>query len=303
MYKLTERNNFELKIILAKNTIPRDDALENVIDSQNVTITCPLTTLKVGERMTCKGKGTASEGLYSNLGTVTARSPEGTTVSDEDPSHYFGEAAPAEEHPSIDIEKYTNEEDADTPTGPYITVGDDVSWTYVVYNDGDVLLTEIVVTDVQIKPSNIEIQGIRYQFVYHKKDRFFGVKNTWIDDYNKVKCSDLEKTLVDSFVNPQYSNGIVEIAKSVHEARNKIDLGKIMDYFTMSGSKVAARRYVFICNLLEINSSYHESLLQNSLTGSFLRLDTSAPDEGKINTRYELKINRDINTIKEAIYT
>ena len=164
-------------------------------------------------------------------------------------------------------------------------------------------LTEIVVTDVQIKPSNIEIQGIRYQFVYHKKDRFFGVKNTWIDDYNKVKCSDLEKTLVDSFVNPQYSNGIVEIAKSVHEARNKIDLGKIMDYFTMSGSKVAARRYVFICNLLEINSSYHESLLQNSLTGSFLRLDTSAPDEGKINTRYELKINRDINTIKEAIYT
>jgi predicted transcriptional regulator of viral defense system len=164
-------------------------------------------------------------------------------------------------------------------------------------------LTEIVVTDVQIKPSNVEIQGVRFQFVYHKKDRFFGVKSTWIDDYNKVKCSDLEKTLVDSFINPHYSNGIVEIAKAVYETRNKIDQGKIMDYFTRSGSKVAARRYVFICNLLEINSSYHESLLQNNLTGSFLRLDTAAPDEGKINTRYELKINRDINTIKEAIYT
>jgi len=164
-------------------------------------------------------------------------------------------------------------------------------------------LTEIVVTDVQIKPSNIEIQGVRFQFVYHKKDRFFGEKNTWIDNYNKVKCSDLEKTLVDSFNNPHYSNGIVEIAKAVYETRNKIDQGKMMDYFTRLGSKVAARRYVFICNLLEINSSYHESLLQNNLTGSFLRLDTSAPDEGKINTRYELKINRDINTIKEAIYT
>ena len=66
-------------------------------------------------------------------------------------------------------------------------------------------LTEIIVTDVQIKPGNIEIQGIRFQFVYHKKDRFIGVKNTWIDP---------EKTLVDSFVNPQYSNGIVEIASS-----------------------------------------------------------------------------------------
>lgn len=164
-------------------------------------------------------------------------------------------------------------------------------------------LTEIVVTDIQIKPSNIEIQGVRFQFVYHNNDRFFGIKDTWIDDYNKVKCSDLEKTLVDSFVNPHYSNGIIEIAKAVYEVRNKIDQGKIIDYFNRSGSKVAARRYVFICNLLEISSSYHDSLLQNNLTGSFLRLDTSAPDEGRINTRYELKINRDINTIKEAMFT
>ena len=96
---------------------------------------------------------------------------------------------------------------------------------------------------------------------------------------------------------------MVEIAKAVYEARNKIDQNKIMDYFARSGSKVAARRYVFICDLLEISSSYHESLLQNNLTGSFLRLDTSAPDEGKISTKYELKINRDVNTIKEALYT
>ena len=163
-------------------------------------------------------------------------------------------------------------------------------------------LTEIV-TDVQIKPGNVEIQGIRFQFVYHNQARFFGALNTWIDDYNKVKCSDPEKTLVDSFINPHYSNGMVEIAKAVYETRVKINQDKIMDYFTRSGSKVAARRYVFICDLLEISSTYHKSLLQNNLTGSFLRLDTSAPDEGRINTRYELKINRDVNTIKEAMYT
>lgn len=164
-------------------------------------------------------------------------------------------------------------------------------------------LTEIVVTDIQIKPSVVEIQGVRFQFVYHNKNRFFGVKATWIDDYNKVKCSDIEKTLVDSFINPHYSNGMVEIAKAVYETRDKIDKEKITDYFARSGNKVAARRYVFICDLLEISSSYHESLLQNNLSGSFLLLDTSAPDEGKINTKYELKINRDISTIKEAIYT
>lgn len=164
-------------------------------------------------------------------------------------------------------------------------------------------LTEIVVTDVQIKPSVVEIQGIRFQFVYHKKNRFFGEKNTWIDDYNKVLCSDLEKTIVDSFINPHYSNGIVEIAKAVYETKNKISIDKIIDYFTKSRSKVAARRYVFICDLLGITSSYHESLLQNNLTGSYLLLDTSGPNEGKYNTKYELIINRDLETIKESIYT
>lgn len=164
-------------------------------------------------------------------------------------------------------------------------------------------LTEIIVTDIQIKPSNIEIQGIRFQFVYHNKNRFFGVQNTWIDDFNKVECSDLEKTLVDSFIHPHYSNGIVEISKAVYETRNKISIDRIAEYFTRSGSKVAVRRYVFICDLLEISSPYHQRLLQNNLTGSFLLLDTSAPNEGKINTKYGLKINRDINTIKEEIYT
>lgn len=164
-------------------------------------------------------------------------------------------------------------------------------------------LTEIVVTDVQVKPANIEIQGVRFQFVYHNKARFFGARNTWIDDFHKVQCSDLEKTLVDSFINPDYSYGMVEIAKAVYDSRGKVNYSKMADYFTRAGSKVAARRYVFICDLLEISNSYHESLLQNNLTGSYLKLDTSAPDEGRINTRYELKINRDTSTIKEAIFT
>lgn len=164
-------------------------------------------------------------------------------------------------------------------------------------------MTEIVVTDVQVKPGNVEIQGVRFQFVYHKKERFFGIQDTWIDDYNKVRCSDIEKTLVDSFINPQYSNGMIEIAKAVYLSRNSADTEKIADYFTSAGNKVAARRYAFICDLLDISTPSHEKILHDSLGGSIHRLDTSAPDEGKINTKYKLKINRDIQTIKEGIYT
>jgi predicted transcriptional regulator of viral defense system len=164
-------------------------------------------------------------------------------------------------------------------------------------------LTEIIVTDTQVKPSKIEIKGTRFQFVYHNKKRFFGSENTWIDNYNKVQCSSIEKTLVDSFINPHYSGGIVEIAKAVYETKDKVSIDRLFEYFTRANSKVAARRYVYICDLLEIGSAYHTNLLELNLTGTILKLDTSLPDEGKINTHYGLKINRDPQTIKESIYS
>lgn len=49
--------------------------------------------------------------------------------------------------PAIDIEKATNGEDADDPTGPNVPVGSTVTWTYVVTNTGDVPLANVVVVD------------------------------------------------------------------------------------------------------------------------------------------------------------
>jgi len=49
--------------------------------------------------------------------------------------------------PAIDLEKYVNGEDADTPTGPSIVVGAPVLWEYIVTNTGDVDLTNVEVTD------------------------------------------------------------------------------------------------------------------------------------------------------------
>jgi large repetitive protein len=101
--------------------------------------------LQPGESWTFQAMGTAVAGQYTNLGTVTA-SYESSIVIDTDRSHYFGET-PA--NPAIDIEKSTNGQDADAEPGPTLTVGETVTWTYIVTNTGDVPLSNIVVTDNQ----------------------------------------------------------------------------------------------------------------------------------------------------------
>lgn len=57
------------------------------------------------------------------------------------------ESAAAATGPSIAIDKTTNGQDADAPPGPTIAAGDPVTWTYVVTNDGDTALVDILVTD------------------------------------------------------------------------------------------------------------------------------------------------------------
>ncbi len=114
-----------------------------VTDDQGVLVSCPKDTLAPQESMTCTGAGTAVAGQYANIGSVVGVPPAGPPVTSSDPSHYFGVV------PSIVIQKATNGEDADTPTGPLIPVGGAVTWTYVVTNTGNLPLTQVVVTDDQ----------------------------------------------------------------------------------------------------------------------------------------------------------
>ncbi len=103
---------------------------------------CPrLGILGVGRVVFCHGSALAVAGQHENIGTVTATSPAGTVVTDSNPANYFGVEG------NIDIEKFTNGEDADQAPGPYVLVGSTVNWTYVVTNTGNSVLSGIEVID------------------------------------------------------------------------------------------------------------------------------------------------------------
>jgi hypothetical protein len=57
------------------------------------------------------------------------------------------------------IVKMTNGTDNNDPTGPYILVGDPVTWTYRVTNTGNVTLTSVTVTDNQLPDTDISCPG------------------------------------------------------------------------------------------------------------------------------------------------
>lgn len=163
-------------------------------------------------------------------------------------------------------------------------------------------LKEQIVVNKQIKPSTLMVKGIPFQFIYHNEAHFFGNKKTWIDSFNKVQCSDLEKTFIDCLFKPQYAGGITEIAKAIHKSKDKIDYLKLLQYAKQFNSQAVIKRLGFLLELLEIESPVIDKL-QKLRTNSFVALEPSYPKEGKTIFRWAIQQNIDNNSILSPIYS
>jgi hypothetical protein len=135
-YDVTNTGNIELTNVQVNDNVL--GAITNITNMGNGD-----NTLSPGEIWTYSQTGTAQAGAYENSASVTAIAAAlQETVTDTDQSHYFGVTS------QIDIEKLTDGEDADAVgTGPIVTVGDTVTFTYFVNNLGNTPISNVVVVD------------------------------------------------------------------------------------------------------------------------------------------------------------
>ena len=163
-------------------------------------------------------------------------------------------------------------------------------------------LKEQIVVSKQIRPSEIKIKSVPFQFIYHNEKHFFGAKKIWIDNFNKVLCSDLEKTIIDCLFKPDYAGGIVEIARAIYVSKEKIKYNTLLEYAKKFNSQAVIKRLGFLLEVLEIETNIIDELHKLKTT-SCIALDTELPKTGKIINRWSIQQNLETETIKSAIYT
>jgi len=163
-------------------------------------------------------------------------------------------------------------------------------------------LKEQIVVSKQLRPSEIKIKNIAFQFIYHNEKHFFGSKKIWVDSFNKVLCSDLEKTIIDCLFKPDYAGGVVEIAKAIYISKDKIKFNQLLEYTQKFNSQAVIKRLGFLLDILEINNEIVEQL-QKLKTVSYIILDTELPKTGKLISKWSIQQNVETETIKSAMYT
>jgi hypothetical protein len=143
-YTVVNNGNIALSSIVVKdnNGTPADPSDDPAI--------CSIPDLGPAASTTCSFSGTAMAGQYANLGSLTAIPPMGPLVISSDLSHYYG--AP----PGIGLLKFTNGQQAGDPPGPYVMIGDPITWTYQLINTGEVDLFDVSLVDDAGTPADAQ---------------------------------------------------------------------------------------------------------------------------------------------------
>jgi hypothetical protein len=170
-YAVTNTGNVALS-----NVAVSDDKLGTITSFSGDTDNDSL--LDLNETWTYTKTGTAVAGNYSNIGTVTGKFTDGLdkteTVTDDDPSSYFGA------NPGINIDKVTNNYSVQGD-GLLIQQGSAIEWIYNVTNTGNVGLSNVSVTDNKegVTPVGVDANNDSFIDGDINKDKILDVTETW----------------------------------------------------------------------------------------------------------------------------
>jgi len=142
---------------------------------------------------------------------------------------------------------------------------------------------------------NKEIEGILYQFIRIKPERFFGIRDYWVGEV-KVTITDPERTLIDGLVSPRYFGGWAEVYSAFELQFSKLDLNKMIEYSTRFSAAVA-KRLGWILEKLGVENSILQKLENIPIKG-YRVLDSTGPRRGHCNKRWMIQENLLIEVIR-----
>ncbi len=147
------------------------------------------------------------------------------------------------------------------------------------------------------------IAGATYRFVSVRPENMWGSIETWVTPNQRVRVSDLERTIVDCLDRPDLSGGIIEVATGLWARRDAVDLMKLAAYTQRLGRKSVAKRLGYLLGVFGLETREIRAALMESLSPSYALLDPTLPDEGNYVRRWAVRVNLDPDELRAAVAT
>ena len=150
-------------------------------------------------------------------------------------------------------------------------------------------LAVFVTSPKAIRPRTV--LGTEFRFVRCKPKDLFGVIDHWATKTERVRVSDIERTVLDGLKQPEYCGGVTEVAKGFWMRRDAIDPIKLVAYARRLDVGAVVRRLGFLLETLEVPVSAELDQLRAGLTSTYALLDPLMPaEEGTYQARWRLRV-------------
>jgi len=172
--------------------------------------------------------------------------------------------------------------------------GDDYYLSHGTAMEAHQMITQpqLVVYVSSPKPKRTRsIMGTEFRFVRSRKKQLFGIEEQWATKQEKVRVSDIDRTIIDGFKQPEYCGGITEVAKGLWIQRDKVSPERLVEYAIRLNIGAVIRRLGYLLELYELGTDKTAKALTNRLTNTYVPLDPVLPSQGKHLHRWRLRLN------------
>jgi predicted transcriptional regulator of viral defense system len=184
--------------------------------------------------------------------------------------------------------------------------GDDYYLSHATAMEIHGMLTQpqFVVTVTTPEPRrSLTILGVEFRFIRCQRKHLFGLTEHWATKQEKVRVSDLERTIIDGLRQPEHCGGLTEVAKGLWIRRQDMNVNLLLRYSKRLGIGAVIRRLGFLLEMYEIASEGELDGLQSTLTETYVRLDPVLPAEGRRLRRWRLQLNVDPDELRAVVRT
>ena len=131
---------------------------------------------------------------------------------------------------------------------------------------------------------------LEFEFIYVKKDRFWGFQKQWVNSWAQVDITDRERTVLDLIVRPELFGGIRAASEIMEGALAQIDLGRLVTYAVRYDVGAVIKRLGWLLERMGVDTNLLLPLHNYPVTGNVL-LDLNQPRSEQFDPSWQINEN------------
>ncbi|HBO33124.1 MAG TPA: hypothetical protein DD636_00015 [Anaerolineaceae bacterium] len=131
---------------------------------------------------------------------------------------------------------------------------------------------------------------LEFEFIYVKKDWFWGFQKQWVNSWTQVDITDRERTVLDLIVRPELFGGIRASSEIMEGALAQIDLSQLVNYAMRYDVGAVIKRLGWLLERMGVDANQLIPLQNYPVTGTIL-LDPNQPRNEKFDPFWQINEN------------